>query len=734
MIRNCDFKKLKKSIQRLNLWQMSLAILIFAAASLATLIGHISDQYGTSFLLKIVNEQSKASASVLAGASLDAIISEDIPLLTTIVEQSVKKQKNLLLVRIHNEDRKVLSEWRSKYELLETTPMVSTQEVVLGGETFGHITLAWDISVAKKEIKQYVSAIRWVTTGLLVFFALFIFACFNFLIFTPLHRITKCLKTVNLSHMKPSSLLSREMAALQEGVIERFEYEQKQKSLMKDLAQAKQSAEAATYAKGQFLANMSHEIRTPLTAILGFAESARMVNALLEDKNEALALINESAEHLLDLVNDILDVSKIDAGALRVEFQSVEFFKIIKQVENTILPKLYEKELGYQFLADWDLPKTISSDSLRLTQVLVNLFSNAVKFTSDGQVCLKVSCDKQREILKFTVQDTGIGMNLEQQRKIFEPFAQADVSTTRVFGGTGLGLAISKQLVNRMGGDIEVQSEPGVGTSFTFWIPTGPLKNVEWLSSIPETKVEAVSSDLGEGFALEGKVLIVDDNAVNRRLLEFKLKNTEVEIALAENGKTALEKVANEEFDLILLDMQMPVMDGYSTVEHLRATGCKVPVVAFTANVMQKDIDKCLKAGCQGHLPKPFTGKQLSDCLYEFLKPKPNQIVQEYIPRPPLIPDDPEGSLELVLMFVKELGRRLDKLKQALSKNDMASLELESHRLNGSAALYGFPNLHDAAKKLEEQAKLGEKSGCLQLLEEVTSSACKIAESFLLDD
>jgi len=408
------------------------------------------------------------------------------------------------------------------------------------------------------------------------------------------------------------------------------------KHAMTELAKAKQAAETANKAKSEFLANMSHEIRTPMTAILGFADV--LSGNLSEPENvDAVHTIKRNGEHLLGIINDILDLSKIEAGKLQIERAPCSPAKILAEVASLMRVRAAAKNLLLEVEYAGPIPESIHSDPTRLRQILINLVGNAVKFTEVGTVRLLASLLDEAgrpPKLKFDVIDTGIGMTEELVGRIFQPFTQGRMSTTRQFSGTGLGLTISQRLAQMLGGEVTVSSSLGKGSTFSVTVETGPLDGVAMLASPAEAVFQSsqqpyVSSDSKP--RLNCSVLLVEDGPDNQRLISFLLKKAGADVTVAENGQVACEKALaslpgrgrrcsdpKSAFDVILMDMQMPEMDGYEATRRLREAGYTGPIVALTAHAMKHDRQKCVDAGCDDYMAKPIDRQQLLKMVARF--------------------------------------------------------------------------------------------------------------------
>jgi PAS domain S-box-containing protein len=381
------------------------------------------------------------------------------------------------------------------------------------------------------------------------------------------------------------------------------------------LRRAKEEAEAANRAKSEFLANMSHEIRTPLNAILGFT------NVLLRDddgtnsqRTDFLLTVIDSGKHLLSLVNDLLDLAKVESRQLQIERIACSPHRILADVVSTLRVRAQERDISLDYEWSGDIPEQIESDPHRIKQLLLNLIGNAIKFTQQGGVSVDASVETRGSdgLLKFVVTDTGIGISPDKLQSIFDPFVQADNSVTRRFGGTGLGLAISRSIAESMGGELTVSSQMGVGSQFTVTIAIGEVRTNPHAEAVPSNSCGDIVKQSACGVDLTGvRVLVVDDGVTNRKLIQLLLERRGAEIHTAENGKIALSQATEQPFDIVLMDMQMPIMDGYTATQELRRRGFTRPIVALTAHAMKGDREKCEQAGCSDYLSKPIDADAL---------------------------------------------------------------------------------------------------------------------------
>lgn len=479
----------------------------------------------------------------------------------------------------------------------------------------------------------------------------------------------------------------------------------------KDLAIAKNQAESANAIKSAFLANMSHEIRTPLGAIMGFAELLHQEDQRPEERADCVETIRRNGEHLLSLVNDILDLSKVESGKMELESQRVGLAELVGEVESMLRRKAAAKGLKVSFEADGAVPRYVTTDPTRLKQILINVAGNAVKFTDSGRVTVKCrlvrATQRSDASLVLAVEDTGCGLRPEQVERLFEPFMQADATTTRRYGGTGLGLALSKKLAQALGGDLVLESSvPGRGSTFVIVTPVLAAD----LTDLVDTLSAAVSG--AAGFIrtktpavgrLDGmRILVVEDTIDNQRLIGRFLRSAGALVEFASNGVEGAARGLSGHYDVILMDIQMPLLDGYESTRRLRAGWFDGPIIALTAHAMLEEKRRCMDAGCTDILTKPISQSQLLETLSKF-------AVRSSADNDP---DDIEDDILADIMgtFLREtFPELLRQLDEALVEPDWTSLTNNAHILMGSVIVYKERAVGSIARSLEQEAKNGRR-------------------------
>jgi PAS domain S-box-containing protein len=507
-----------------------------------------------------------------------------------------------------------------------------------------------------------------------------------------------------------------------------------QKRIQRELIDAKIKAENAAKSKQQFLANMSHEIRTPLNAIIGFTKVILKTD-LTTKQIEYLTAIKTSGDTLVVLINDILDLAKVDAGKMVFETVPFRLSLSISSMLHLFEPKIQEKNLELIVEYDESIPEILVGDPIRLHQIILNLVSNAVKFTAEGKIKVKIRRlveDEKSVTLEFSVSDSGIGINADKRDKIFENFQQAHDETSRIYGGTGLGLAIVKQLVEGQGGSIHLESELGKGSTFSVVLN---FKKTTGTIVLENEMTELVDTDLKNS-----KVLVVEDVELNQLLMRTLLDDFGFECDIADHGKMAIEKLESNTYDIILMDLQMPIMNGFQATDYIRNTmKSSIPIIALTADVTATDIQKYRAVGMNDYVAKPIDDRKLYNKMVSILKTEreisqtktvenENDHIGQYVDMTYLhqiTKSDPKIMAEIIQVYLKQTPPIINTMRECLIDKDWKRLQAAVHKMIPSFAIMGLgEEVAIKAKKIQEQAHLLEKSSEINFLVEELAHHC----------
>lgn len=597
-------------------------------------------------------------------------------------------------------------------------------------EVIAYIHLFSSLSSRYTAISQHSNSLGMIVIVLLLLLTLFILFINYRCLTKPIKHIYKHLKAyLDGEELAPTkhSFCSNELILL-DSTVDKLKEITANRDLLRDemevrihlqleMEKARLSAEHANSNKTDFLSFMTHEIRTPLTAIIGFSENLLDYNQSMEDRLDAIHTVINSSHHLLQLINDVLDVSKIEAGRLETEAMETNLGVLLKEVASLVRVLTKNKGLNFTVTCEEKVPETVTTDPLRLKQILINVISNAIKFTEHGAVTLALDYDAKANDLSFRVTDTGVGMTSHQKENLFKAYGQADISTAREYGGTGLGLYLSKNLAQRLGGDIHVDSEKGVGTVFSIKVSAGKIGQLislqeDDLNKVVYTSVEQLDAKL------IGKVLLADDVVENQKLICHYVKNMGVEIDVAINGQEAVEMAQLKAYDLILMDIRMPILDGIGAMRQLRAAGSKVPIISLSANNMAEDAARYIQAGFNETASKPIVRASFKQLLSKYLKAADAESNNEAPIYSALLETEPEFQ-DVVDVFLEKLPELIESIRNSFEQGNWDKLKDELHRVKGVSGNYGYNELMKLVAKGEFVATSKDRQAFITLFEEI---------------
>ncbi len=643
-------------------WPLSRQLLLALGGSVllvGLIVGKLLERLESDYLTRTVEKQNHKVAQILSVTAIDAVISEDLPVIETIVSQAVAKDADIMSLVMENEKGEILASWTSQ-ETPAATPLSFTEDLKYEGELFGRIRIAWNVDGLFDEVHRHVRNML----GFAILVLALLTACVLFWVYRlvtyPIDTLNRRLNTLAAGDLKGEVQVSaaRELVRLADSVNTLAETMQLNRQREQEINEAKnllekqvQSEQRANRAKDEFLARMSHEIRTPLNGVFGMTEL--LLNSELTQKQRRFAeTACQAGEALLTVIEDVLDFSKIGAGKLRLDCAPFDLHEVVEDVTQIVSESARSK--GLELLCDVPAgtPHGVMGDAARLRQVLVNLVGNAIKFTEQGEVIISIAVVKEQARsaqLRFEVHDTGVGIAKEVQSGIFDAFTQADVSTTRKFGGTGLGLAISKQLVELMDGKIGVESVPGVGSTFWFTIPF--VKQLEDGAS-----VEDALSDL-QGL----RVLIVDDSDVICSLFERKLSEWGCRADSTLGGQDALKRLyaaaaKGIPYDLAILDLMMPGMDGFTLARKIKEADeiASTRLIMCTANVERSETRIWSEAGIEAYLIKPVRLRDVRDTIERLIANAPAETLFCANPEGAATRPDPQPQFNCNILLVED--------------------------------------------------------------------------------
>ncbi len=720
------------------LWLQIFIALIICLILVNILTSFVVREVGSGFLFQQVDNQSKNSFSLLAATALDAVISEDKLILNSIANQTLANSINIIDVIIRNERNSILVKKTQKLSYPVKTIRTYNYPILFENENFGSITITWNLDPIYTEINRQISFVRYFISTVLIILTALIIQAFYWLTIRPVNRISRYLTSLKEGDREPltlSFIASKELEFLANAANDLFseltQKEIREEQLIKtrrELQIAHDNALCSSQSKSNFLAVMSHEIRTPMNAVLGIL--GLLKDTPLTPKQRLLVQTGRtSGELLLTIINDILDFSKMESNQLGLENSNFNIHELLEQTIQLLSHQANIKKLKIILIIDPNLPVFVNGDPDRIRQVLLNLINNALKFTPRGMVKIETVLREKNDqslMIDFSVEDTGVGISEELQHNLFDKFTMEDQSHSRSHEGTGLGLAICKHLVFLMKGDISYISQLGKGSTFTFSAEFG-IPNIPLNNPIPQQE------KIDFSFNANIRVLLVEDNPANQFVIKQILNQAGLTVDLASNGKEALDILSVHPYDVILMDISMPIMDGITATHKIRQSHTRysdIPIIALTAHALSGDRERYLLSGMNDYLEKPISKNATLRCIDKWAsnikksnntqpmllkKNKSKDTLIDHNTIEQLILKTSENhAFELITLYVSDTHQRLVEMESAQKALDVSAFTYQLEIINHSSLIHGNRSLHSVANKLMSLHK-AHKLGSLYL-------------------
>ncbi len=738
----------------LQLTSSLLAVLVmvnFLTASLAQYV--VSD-----FLFKQLEEQIRGSFSLLAATAIDAVITEDIPLLDTIVAQSLEQSPEMIGLSIENERGESLARQIRNDSVIGKRLRHYSFAIEFEGEQFGVINIQWNIEPLHRKTGRHVTEVQFFVSTMLVLLTGLILILVHWLAIRPIRRITMylknlsknrqftpfCLEASSSSELKLLATSANDLSGVMQ---QRDQRERELEQTREQLQVAHDSALDASRAKTRFLAAMSHEIRTPMNAVLGILDLLKGTE-LGSEQQRLIRIGRESGELLMSIINDILEFSKMEAGKLQIENIHFDLHRLLDSSIDLLRPQADHKGLKLELCLDQGLPRYAKGDPDRLRQILLNLVNNAIKFTPSGYVRISASSPMGSHTgftFRCAVKDTGTGIPDELRTTLFEEFTTADQNHSKIHTGTGLGLAICRRLTSLMHGSIDFGSKIGTGSTFVFTIALEASDAKQCHDTFPDgTQRIPVAGT---------RILLAEDNPANQVVIKAILENADLQVDVVANGREALEAVRDRTYDIVLMDISMPEMDGVTATQEIRrlpGQSGRIPVVALTAHVLSGNRERFLEAGLDDYLTKPIDRGATLSCIARWTDDStrraiesgpvmtqavffPNAADDEYVNESVLWQLARDTTMEmvpeLIVLYIDDARKLLKQIQQSAMENDAKSLMNGTHSLGSCAAQYGNTRLQVAATRIERLCQQGDIKQAIAQTDSLTLIA---SESFRL--